>query len=702
MRRNALKVLMIEDDPHDVELTRRELTRSGLTCEVQAVETEHELVTALVSFTPDVVLCDFSLPTFDGLSALVVARNVAPNTPFMFVSGTMGEERAIKALKNGAVDYILKSNLARLPSAVERALQEAHQKRIRQSMELALQDERNLLSAIFDTTGALGMMLDHQGRIMRFNQAAERTTGFSAEQVQGRYFWDMFFPADEVSARQEDFFSWRQQTTPLQYQSSWLTATGEQREILWLTTFLQQDAHAVLSYICSGIDITQWREAEDRLYRLSNYDESTGLPNRRLLRDRLDQDISRFQREKRGTCIAVMLVDIHDLLTLRESLGAGISGIALMEVSRRLTQLLSHEATLARFGDTCFALALPLQEQALSALWVQEIFNALDQPYTLDGHPAIYLASKMGVALYPDDGVHSEFLLEAAEIALHRAMEHPVERCQFYTPEFNSQVRERLQLVSQLRQAIEKDQLVLHYQPQLGLSNGAIVGVEALVRWQHPERGLVSPQHFIGIAEETGLILSIGEWVLRTACLQAIHWQQMGLPPLMMAVNLSAKQFSQDNLVMMIQNCLRDTGLAAQYLELELTESVSMESPEKSIGVMCNLKAMGVRLSIDDFGTGYSNLNYLKRFPVDQLKIDRSFVCDLATDADSVALVRSIIALGRSLHLEVLAEGVEEQAQMDIMRSHGCDKMQGYFLSKPLPAAGCTTLLQQHANRIRS
>ena len=697
MRRSALKVLMIEDDPHDVELTRRELTRNGLACEVQAVETEYELVNALVSFTPDVVLCDFSLPTFDGLSALQVARNVAPNTPFLFVSGTMGEERAIKALKDGAVDYILKSNLARLPSAVERALQEAHQKRIRQSIELALQDERNLLSAIFDTTGALGMMLDQNGRIMRFNQAAEHTTGYRAEQVQGRCFWEVFFPAEEVAARRSDFLGWRKQKTPLQYQSCWLTVSGERREILWLTTFLQQDAHGVLSYICSGIDITQWREAEDRLYRLSNYDESTGLPNRRLLRDRLDQDISRLLREKSRMCIAVMLVDVHDLLTLRESLGAASSQLVLNEASRRLTQLLGHQATLARFGDSCFAVALALPERELSAVCVQEIFTALDQPYTLNDHPAIYLGAKMGVALYPEDGQHGDALLQAAEVALQRAMEHPIERCQFYTPALNSQVRERLQLVSQLRQAIELDQLVLHYQPQLSLSSGAIVGVEALVRWQHPERGLVSPLHFIGIAEETGLILPIGEWVLRTACLQAIRWQQMGLPPMMMAVNLSAKQFAQDNLVMLIQNCLHETGLAPEYLELELTESVSMESPEKSIDVMRKLKAMGVRLSIDDFGTGYSNLNYLKRFPVDQLKIDRSFVTDLATDAESVALAQSIIALARSLHLEVLAEGVEDQLQIDIMRTHGCDKVQGYFFSKPLPPEACGTLLEQHA-----
>jgi EAL domain-containing protein (putative c-di-GMP-specific phosphodiesterase class I) len=279
---------------------------------------------------------------------------------------------------------------------------------------------------------------------------------------------------------------------------------------------------------------------------------------------------------------------------------------------------------------------------------------------------------------------------------MHRAMDNRLERFQFYTPELNKQVNHRLQMASQLRLAIQKNELTLHYQPQVSLVSGAIVGVEALIRWQHPDRGMVSPLQFIPLAEESGMIIVIGEWVLRTACLQARRWHDMGMRGLVMAVNLSAKQFALKNLDVVVANALQESGLLAPFLELELTESASMESPEKSIEVMKKLKAMGVRLSIDDFGTGYSNLNYLKRFPVNQLKIDRSFIRDITTDPDDMAIAKAIIALGRNLHLEVLAEGVEEQGQYDMMKAHGCDKLQGYFFSKPLSVEACTLLFQTH------
>jgi len=695
MRRSVLNILIVEDDPCDVELTRYELVHAGIACDVRQVDTEPDLIEALSSYQPDIVLCDFSLPGFDGTSALRIVQQTSPHIPFLFVSGTMGEERAIKALKEGAYDYILKSNLARLPSAVERALEEARQNKIRHQMELALQAERNLLSTIFDTTGALGLMLDKKGRIIRFNQAAERTTGYTMLQVKGKHFWEMFFCGDEIEANHRDFQNWHLQEQPLQYQSHWLTAGGERREILWLTTFLRDDNGDALHFICSGIDITQWRQAEDRVHRLSNYDVLTGLPNRSLLRDRLEQDIGRISREQASGCIAVILVGVPDAIALREGLGLRLSEDALIEASRRLSALMQSEATLARFDDSTFAIVLPLAEQGQIAMRVQEIIEDLDQPYQLENHAGVYLESKIGVTVYPNDGDNGDALLQTAELALHRAMDNTLERCQFYTPELNSQVSHRLQMVSQLRQAIANNELILHYQPQVSLDSGMVVGVEALIRWQHPERGLVPPLQFIPLAEETGLIVPIGEWVLRTACAQAVQWCKMGLPPLVMAVNLSAKQFAHKDIDTLVRSALQDSGMDSRFLELELTESVSMESPEKSIGVMNSLKAMGVRLSLDDFGTGYSNLNYLRRFPVDQLKIDRSFVCDVATHIDGLAIAKAIIALARSLHLEVLAEGVEDQVQFDIMKLQGCDKVQGYYFSKPLPVDACTRFLEQ-------
>jgi len=567
---------------------------------------------------------------------------------------------------------------------------------VRNKMELALQAERNLLSAIFDTTGALGLMLDREGRIMRFNQAAERTTGYSLSQVQGKYFWELFFPDEERAAHRDNFINWHLQAQPLQYQSRWLTATGERREILWLTTFLQEGNGGALNFICSGIDITQWRQAEDRVHRLSNYDVLTGLPNRNLLRDRLEQGISRVERERSAELIAVILIGVPGAIAVRESLSLKLSEDALAEAGFRLSGVVQHNATLARFGDTSFAIVLHVPEQVQIATVVQKIIDVLDLPYHVDDHEGVYLESNIGVTVYPNDGNNSDALLQAAEVAMHRAMENVLVRFQFYTPELNKQVNHRLQMTSQLRQALQKNELILHYQPQVSLVSGAIVGVEALIRWQHPDRGMVSPLDFIPLAEETGLIVAIGEWVLRTACLQASRWHDMGMRGLVIAVNLSAKQFAQKNIEVVVGNALQESGLPSHLLELELTESASMESPEKSIEVMKKLKAMGVRLSIDDFGTGYSNLNYLKRFPVNQLKIDRSFIRDITTDPDDLAIAKAIIALGRNLHLEVLAEGVEDQGQFDMMKAHGCDKLQGYFFSKPLSVEACTQLFQAH------
>ncbi|WP_232511633.1 bifunctional diguanylate cyclase/phosphodiesterase [Herbaspirillum sp. meg3] len=680
-----------------MELSRYELVRAGIACDIYQVETEDAFLDALSHYQPDIILGDFSLPAFDGMSALQIVQQIAPNTPFLFVSGTMGEERAIKALKQGAYDYVLKSNLARLPSAVERALQEAHQNQIRHKMEQALQAERNLLSAIFDTTGALGMMLDKDGRIMRFNQAAERTTGYTFSQVQGKQFWEVFFPPEEVEPVRNHFLHWHLQSQPLQYQSRWLTTGGERREILWLTTFLQDDSGLALNFICSGIDITQWRQAEDRVHRLSNYDVLTGLPNRSLLRDRLEQGITRVEREQRPGLIAVILIGVRGAIAVRESLGLQLSEDALVEASRRLSGLMQHDATLARFGDTSFAMVLHVHAQDQIAMVVQEIIDVLDLPYHVDGHEGVYLESSIGVTVYPNDGDSGDALLQAAEVAMHRAMDNVLERFQFYTPSLNSQVSHRLQMASQLRQAVQKHELILHYQPQVSLDSGKIVGVEALLRWQHPEKGMISPLQFIPLAEETGLIVPIGEWVLRTACEQGKRWHDMGVHGLTMAVNLSAKQFALNSLATVVRHALDDSGLDSHCLELELTESASMETPEKSIEVMQLLKSMGVRLSIDDFGTGYSNLNYLKRFPVDQLKIDRSFVQDVTSDADDLAIARAVIALARSLHLEVLAEGVETLGQYNVMKENGCDKVQGYYFSKPLAVDDCTRFLLQQA-----
>jgi len=325
---------------------------------------------------------------------------------------------------------------------------------------------------------------------------------------------------------------------------------------------------------------------------------------------------------------------------------------------------------------------------------LQRIMEVVTQPLTIDSH-RFYPTCSIGIAVYPTDGEDAETLIKHADVAMYRAKEIGRNNFQFFTPALNEKALERLRLETDLRKALERDELVLHYQPQVSLHSGRIVGMEALIRWQHPQLGMVPPGRFIALAEETGLIVPIGQWVLRTACRQTRAWQEAGLGILRVAVNLSARQFGERDLVQSITAILAETGLAAQHLELELTESMVMDDVERTIGILHELKALGLHLSIDDFGTGYSSLSYLKRFPIDVLKIDQSFVHDMTANADSAAIVKAIISLAHNLRLQVIAEGVETESQLAYLRENRCGQMQGYYFSRPLAADAFEEILRQ-------
>jgi PAS domain S-box-containing protein len=452
-------------------------------------------------------------------------------------------------------------------------------------------------------------------------------------------------------------------------------------------------------------DITQRVEAEQRIRHLAYYDPVTELPNRSLLKDQLDRSIALAQRT--GAMGAVLFLDLDDFKRINDTCGHDIGDEILRQVGTRLegcvrskdivaTDLAPPHAgaspglegrTVARLGGDEFVILLSEVRAPEDVLVVvHRIRQALTLPFRLVGRE-FYMTCSTGVSVYPEDGRNAEVLLRNADMAMYHAKSKGRNRFHFFTDSLNERVLHRMSLETSLHGALERDEFVLHYQPRIEVATGRVVGVEALVRWSHPETGLVPPGDFVPVAEDTGLIVPLGAWVLRDACRQAREWLDRDVLRQRVSVNLSGAQFKEPRLKDVIAGILAETGLPPELLELELTESVLMKDAKESAALLCELKALGVRISIDDFGTGYSSLSYLKRFPIDTLKIDRTFVGDMGRDADDAAIVAMTIMLGHALRLQVVAEGVEDEEQMAFLREHGCDECQGFLFARPLPAA---------------
>jgi len=439
-------------------------------------------------------------------------------------------------------------------------------------------------------------------------------------------------------------------------------------------------------------DITERKAAEARIEQLAFYDPLTGLPNRALCLDRLQQGIAAASRH--GRALAVMFVDLDGFKHINDSLGHDAGDRLLQEAARRLTSCVREADTVARLGGDEFVVILDEMTEEAAGMLARKLLGALRAPLAIDGH-TLHVTCSIGIALYPRDATDARTLLRNADAAMYRAKQEERNAARFYTEEMNRKALERLALEEDLHRALERGEFLLHYQPRVDLVSGEITGFEALVRWRHPHKGLIPPDRFIPVAEETGLILPLGAWVLREACTQAVAWARQGLDPGSMAVNLSARQFRSPDLVDKMAGILRETGLAPGGLELEITESMVASHVEQAIATLDRLKALGVRLAIDDFGTGYSSLSQLKRFPVQVLKIDKSFIAGIPSDPDDATIVTAILSMAHAMHLDVVAEGVETEAQLAFLRRHGCDEMQGYFFSKPLPAEAAQALLAE-------
>jgi diguanylate cyclase (GGDEF)-like protein/PAS domain S-box-containing protein len=523
------------------------------------------------------------------------------------------------------------------------------------------------------------------------NPAFERITGYTAAEALGRNARFLLGDDMEQIGMEELRCALREQRTAKVV----LRNYRKDGTLFWNELSLAPvhgESSQVRHFVSIINDITERKSYESQLEYQAGHDALTGLANRNLLADRLEQAIARAKRTK--TMVAVLLLDLDRFKLVNDGLGHDVGDALLEIVSQRLVASVRSVDTVARLGGDEFVVVMTeLDSEHDAAPTARKLLKQVSLPATIAEREIVATAS-MGIALYPKDAEQSSALLRNADVAMYRAKELGRNSMQFYTPGLNATTLARLELDTALRRALERDEFVLYYQPKVELQRGQVTGAEALIRWQHPLLGMVSPGDFIPLAEETGLIEPIGEWVIEHAVAQIKAWQNEGLPDIRLAVNLSARQFQQENLARVVIQALRLHDVGAQYLELEVTESAVMQDPERTVASLRELKKIGVHLALDDFGTGYSSLNYLKRFPIDTLKIDQSFVRDITTDPDDAAIALTVISLAHSLRRRVVAEGVETEAQLSFLRRHRCDEIQGYYFSRPLPADAFTSLLR--------
>lgn len=565
-----------------------------------------------------------------------------------------------------------------------RAIRPAAEKVLQQSRQLKeLSANMALAASVFEGSPQAVLILDQTHQILEANEACFAITGFSLSELRGKTLCDALC----VNGSGSTFCAsmWREVDVQGNWEGEALLTRKDGRSFpAWHSVSAVRAAAGEPShYIAMFSDISEKRLAEDRIRHLAHHDPLTGLPNRSLLGDRLEHAL---ERARRGAGqLALLFIDLDRFKHVNDSLGHPVGDRLLQEVARRLNASVREQDTLARQGGDEFVVVIEdISGPEDAARVAVKLLSALDQVVTLDGHD-IYIGGSIGISLFPNDGDGSTTLLRCADSAMYEAKGSGGNTYRFYTAEQTRISRERFELESGLRRALERNELSLHYQAQVSCKDGRLNGVEALLRWQHPERGLIPPDRFIPLAEEIGLIGQIGEWVLHTACAQAKRWAEAGYP-LRMAVNLSGQQIARGTLVALVSSALERSGLPPSQLELELTEGHVLKRIEDCIAELHAVKTLGITLAVDDFGTGYSSLSYLKRLPLDRLKIDRSFVEGIPDDNDDTAIVTTIMAMAQNLGMSVIAEGVETQSQLDYLTAEHCAEYQGYLLAKPMPA----------------
>ena len=664
-----LRLLLVEDCETDAMLTTAALRRGGCDAVIERVWSEADMTRALEQRW-DAIISDHQMPQFSAMGALSLIKQHGLDLPFIIVSGAIGEAIAVMMMKAGAHDYLNKGDLGRLCAALEREVRESRMRVAARLAESNLRNNETLLNSIVNTAGDGIIVTAANGDVEFANPAVERMFGYKPLEIIGRPL-ALLLPGHARPHEPVATFD----------------ASGQRRDGAAFPVELTTNPMRIDGLLKTTIvvrDVSERKQAEEKIRQLAHYDGLSGLPNRLLLCQLLELALEEARERAQRT--AVLFIDLDRFKLINDTLGHDTGDHVLRQVSARLSACIAAGDTLGRLGGDEFVIIMrDYDSPARPGELAQRIIDTLARPFMLDGQE-YHLTGSIGISAYPDDGGDAQTLLKNADIAMYRAKESGKNSYQFHSAQMNVHSFERLVLERFLRRALEQDEFILHYQPQIESRSGAMIGMEVLLRWQHPAMGLIPPDKFIPIAEETGLIVAIGEAVLRRACEETRLWEEKGLGPLRVAVNLSARQLAHDGLVERVAAILHETRLDPSHLELEITESIMMNNVDRAVALLRELRAMGVHLAIDDFGTGYSSLGYLKRFPVNSVKIDRSFIMDIPADLDDIAITRAVIAMAHSLRLQVTAEGVETLEQYEFLRQLGCEQMQGYYFSKPLPA----------------
>ena len=694
------RILVVDDDAGGRRLTRATLTKAGF--HVIEASDGQKALDAMRGELPDLVLMDVSMPVMDGFTACAELRRLpgGGRIPVVMMTGLEDVQSIDRAFEVGATDFITKPiNWTILAHRVRYML------RASAAINDLKQNQRRLSNA-----QRIGVMGDWEWDVPndQIISSEQAWRIFGRDPATGMIGFEGFVAnahAEDIDSLRLAFKRAVESGDAFAIDHRIAHPDGTLHHVHQQVEVVERDAAGRAVRLAGAVhDITRHKDAEEQIRMLAYYDPLTGLPNRLLFTQQLNKAIASAECSQQQ--IAVMFVDLDNFKRVNDTLGHGAGDELLRAVSARLAGLLrghdsvarlaaeAHDRSIARLGGDEFIVLLgDLKCSADASSVARRLVAALAEPVLVQ-HKEIFVGGSVGVAIYPDDGTDADTLLMNADTAMYRAKETGRGRFQFYNRSMNERALDRLMMESMLRRALERDEFVLHFQPRVDVGSGRIVGAEALIRWMHPERGLIMPNEFIPLVEDSGLVIRLGEWVIDAACRQNAAWHAAGMPPVPVAVNLASTHLRERGLPDLVGRVIQRYSLPASALEIEVTESILLVEPELSLQVAARLESMGVRLSIDDFGTGYSSLSYLKRLPIKSLKIDRSFVRDLATDPDDAAIITAIIAMAHGLKLKVVAEGVETEAQLAFLRARGCDEYQGFLMSRPLEAADFARLCE--------